>query len=255
MTLDTQTVIRHSELLGRLVINRTTAEEVGRVEQLWLSPKHHQVVSLTCRSGLLGRNKCTFSWSQIETIGQDGLLVSLPEGLDMKTPEGAEVPINHELWSDSGTRSGTLKDYRIAAETGDVVDYLFVSNGWRGLTDGLYRFLPNQVVSMGKKRIIVQDSALQAAEQVIEGLGQKVAQVGDFLKEDYLRTKQDLTTALEGTQAIASTLQDKGQQLIQSSQKSSDSVPDEAVESSVDAGSSDHQEMSDGSDASVHEKE
>lgn len=207
-------IIQQSELIGRLVIDRNTAEDLGRVEQLWLDFKTHQVLGLSCRSGLLGRKRTAFNWAQLETIGDEGIIVSFTEGAEVDVPVSADSPIGHEVWTDGGNRAGSIVDYRINRETGDVVDYLFVSNGWRGITDGIYRLLPNQVISIGTKRMMVQRAAAEEPEQVTKGLAEKVNKVADFLKEDYARTRQDMQGALEGTQAIATQLQATGQKVV-----------------------------------------
>ena len=55
-------IVRQSELLNRLVLERSTAEEVGRVEQVWLNPQSHKVEGFTCKSGFLGSKKQVLTW-------------------------------------------------------------------------------------------------------------------------------------------------------------------------------------------------
>ena len=43
---DQPDVIRHSELLHRLVLDRKTTEELGRVERLWMHPPAHRVLGI-----------------------------------------------------------------------------------------------------------------------------------------------------------------------------------------------------------------
>ncbi len=54
--------IKRSDLINRLVLGYSTTEELGRVKQLWLDVKTHQVRGLTCASGLLGHAKHSFAW-------------------------------------------------------------------------------------------------------------------------------------------------------------------------------------------------
>ncbi|NJR69778.1 MAG: hypothetical protein HC771_14785 [Synechococcales cyanobacterium CRU_2_2] len=44
MPMDSPIIIRHSELLNRLVLERDTGQEVGRVERLWMYPQAHRVM-------------------------------------------------------------------------------------------------------------------------------------------------------------------------------------------------------------------
>jgi uncharacterized protein YrrD len=210
MTTDAA-ILQHSNLMNRLVLERNTAEDLGRVDQLWLDGKGHQILGLSCKSGFLGRKRRGFTWAQIEAIGDESVLVSLADDGNAKKPDEAEIPLNHEVWSDDGNRAGRVVDYRFNRETGDVVDYLFVSNGWGGVTNGIYRLAPTAVISIGSKRMIVRKAAIAEPEQVEAGLADRVSKVAEFLKDDYDRTRQDMQGALEGTQAIASQLQSVGQ--------------------------------------------
>lgn len=204
-------ILQHSTLMNRLVLERNTADDLGRVDQLWLDCKAHQILGLSCKSGFLGRKRRGFTWAQIEAIGDESVLVSLADDGNATKPEEAEIPLNHEVWSDDGNRAGRVVDYRFNRETGDVVDYLFSSNGWAGATNGIYRLDPTAVISVGSKRMIVRKAAIAEPEQVEAGLADRVSKVAEFLKDDYDRTRQDMQGAIEGTQAIASQLQSVGQ--------------------------------------------
>ncbi|TVQ19998.1 MAG: photosystem reaction center subunit H [Leptolyngbya sp. DLM2.Bin15] len=212
-------VIQHSDLLGRLVIDRNTTDDLGRVDQVWLAHKTHQIVGLSCKSGLLGRKHTEFSWGQIETIGDESVLVSYVAGTETQRPPDTELIIGHEVWTDGGNRAGTVVDYRFNVATGAVVDYLFVSNGWRGRMDGVYRLSPTAVISVGSKRMIVNKTAVEEPEQVSAGLADRVTKMTEFLKDDLSRTKDDMKAALEGTQAIASQVQSQGQKLADQAQE------------------------------------
>lgn len=212
-------VIQHSDLLGRLVIDRNTTDDLGRVDQVWLAHKTHQIVGLSCKSGLLGRKHTEFTWGQIETIGDESVLVSYVEGTETQRPPDTELIIGHEVWTDGGNRAGTVVDYRFNAATGMVVDYLFVSNGWQGRLDGVYSLSPTAVMSVGSKRMIVNKTAVEDPKQVSDSLADRVTKVTEFLKDDLSRTKDDMKAALEGTQAIASQVQSQGQQLADQAQE------------------------------------
>ncbi|MGD2182213.1 PRC-barrel domain-containing protein [Lusitaniella coriacea] len=213
MTTQLETPIRGGDLLNRLILDFNTTEEIGRVKQLWLDLATHQAIGLTCKSGFLGRHQRSFTWEQIETIGTDSILVKTEEGVDPEKPESWESVIGHEVWTDAGNKAGILSDYTLDPKTGTVIDYLFVSNGWRGITDGTYQFPRSAIIRMGSKRVIATDAIVQNAKQYAEGLGQKIVQAKELLKEDYAKTQQDLATAMEGTQSFAGQLQEKTQQV------------------------------------------
>ena len=214
MNASSITDIKCSNLINLLVLDYNTTEEVGRVKQLWLDLKAHQVRGLTCTSGLLGRTKHSLTWEQIETIGIDSILVKMLEETEPEKPEGIlDSVAGLEVWTDAGNKAGQLTDYFVDIETGVVVDYLFVSNGWKQLADGMYRLPSQAVLSVGKKRIIVSDSMVQNAQSYGESLSEKIHQASEFFKEDYTRTKEDLASAMQGTQEFAGQLQEKTHQV------------------------------------------
>lgn len=207
-------VIQQSELLNRLVIDRRTADEVGRVEQLWLVPQTHLVMGLTCKSGFLGKSKRSFTWAQIESIGADSIMVnSALDGVDPEKPEIISSVIGHEVWTDTGNKVGKLVDYLLVPQTGSVVNYLFSSSGWRGVLEGIYLLAPQAIISANSKRAIVSEAAVSDPQKYAEGLNQKVGQAAEFLQEDYEKTVDHWKNLKERTQAGAEGVKRGAQQL------------------------------------------
>lgn len=213
MTTFSETVVQQSKLIGRLILNRYTAEEMGRVNQFWLDTSNHRVVAMSCKSGFLGRNIQFFRWEQIEAIGKDSILLSILTEPLIAKPDSTDLVVGHELWTDAGNKAGSITDYCLDPKTGVVVAYLFVSNGWQGLTDGTYLLLPQAVMSLGAKRLIAQAEQVQNAEQFSAGLSDKMAQAAEFLKEDYAQTRRDIAAVVESSQTTASQLQETTQQV------------------------------------------
>lgn len=206
--------VKHSEVLNRLVLDRRTAEEVGRVEQMWLNPQSHQVVGLTCKSGFLGNKKRSFTWAQIEAIGNDSILVNVnSEEIEPEKPSGAVSLIGHELWTDAGNKAGKIVDYLFVPQTGAVVSYLFMSSGWRGVLDGIYIVPSTAIASVGSKRVIVPDAIVQNPQQYAEGWNQKVGQAAEFLMEDLKKTQDDLDAMKRGVQNIQEQVKDKAERV------------------------------------------
>lgn len=207
----TTSLIKRSDLLGRLVIDQQSTEELGHIDQLFIDIQTHQIAIVKCTSGFLGRMAHTFDWADINNIGTDSVLINWNEE-NLIEPSAAVNPmIGLEIWADSGNKVGIIKDYCLDSETGKVIDYLFVSGGWRGIQEGLYRLPSSGVVSVGRKRVIAKDEVLQSAEQFSSGLQEKFSQAAEFLKEDYAKTQADMASLLEGAQTSASKLQDSAQ--------------------------------------------
>lgn len=206
-------VVRQTEVLNRLVLDRRTTEEVGRVEQIWLNPQSHQVIGLTCKSGFLGNKKSSFSWRQIETIGADSILVNYD--LETMEPEKPELfsLIGHEVWTDAGNKAGKIVDFLFLPQTGDIVEYLFMSSGWRGILDGIYLLAPLTITSVGSKRVILPDEVVQVPLQYTEGLNQRFSQAAEFLKDDVKRTHLDWQAVKRNAQSISEQVKEKTQSI------------------------------------------
>ncbi|MEB3281769.1 MAG: PRC-barrel domain-containing protein [Lyngbya sp.] len=198
-------MIKRSELINRLVLERNTVEDLGRVEQLWINPQSHQVVALTCKSGLIRGQKRVFTWDNITQIGEDAVLVnrgSSEESENQTKPESALHGMNHEVWTDAGKKIGSIVDYIFDQKTGFINSYLYSSQGLRGVLEGVYILSATAVSSAGKKRLIVLEAAIQTPQQYSEGLGQKMGQAAEFLQEDFDKTREHLEELKRNAQKI-----------------------------------------------------
>ncbi|MFB2837665.1 PRC-barrel domain-containing protein [Floridanema evergladense] len=210
-----ESVIKQSQLINLLAIDRRTAEELGRVDHLWLNTQTHKVIGLTCKAGFLGSSKQRIIWQQIESIGEHSILVNInaEEFANPEKPDEAYTLIGHEVWTDTGSKVGKLVDYLIVPETGAVINYLFTSSGWRGILNGLYILPIDKIQSIGSKRLIVEEATFQEPQFYSEGLNQKVGQFKDFFKTDLEETKRHLDSLAKGAQNIAEQAKDKAQEL------------------------------------------
>jgi len=222
-------LIKQSDLLGKPVLNRVNAEELGRVDHLWLKPDSHRIIGMTCKSGILGREKHAFLWHQIAAIGGESVVICVTDEIAPEKPDTAiDTAIGYELWTDAGNKAGIIKDFVIDLETGEVTDYLFSSSGWRGITDGIYSLPVSAILTVGSKRMMVAASAAETAEQFAGGLSQRLGQVKEFIREDYRRTKQDLAGAVGGGRSITEQAKEKAADTATSMQAKAQSVSEQA---------------------------
>ncbi|MEO1403526.1 MAG: hypothetical protein AAFV72_20080 [Cyanobacteria bacterium J06635_1] len=212
--------IRHAELLNRLVIDVDTTEEVGHVDSLLVDLKRAQVEGMICKTGLLGRQKQTFAWSQVASIGQDSLVVHAASGQKAEGASGsqdriaaAQSVLGLEVWTDTGNQLGRIADYVMDPKSGEVLQYLFAAEGLRELTEGLFSLAPSAILSAGRKRMMVSASAAEGAEVYEVGLNQKATEAADFLKSDYAQTQQDLDAFVKGAKTLADKLKQRTQKL------------------------------------------
>jgi uncharacterized protein YrrD len=228
-------ILRQSDFIGRLVLERKTAEEFGRIAELWLDPKTHQIIGLSCKAGLLGTQRHGFTWSQIESIGDDSIMVCALRGVDAEKPEGAIGFVAQDVWTDSGRQVGGLIDYRFHAETGDVMDYIFVFNGWRSIADSGYCIPPRAVVGMNPKRIIVIERATENPERFVGRLDQSIASLKDFLKTDLARTHQGMQTIATQLQGFTQKNTERLKGSLSNVTSQLQAAPDEAASDPFDA--------------------
>ncbi len=205
------TAIAHSELAGKLVLNRQTTETLGTVEQFWLDPPTHQVAGLICQSGLLNRQRQWIPWSCIDTIGNDSVLIHSGTAPAGEPPAKSALIVGHELWTDGGDRAGKLVDFVFDKATGAVSDYLFITGHWRGPLSTLYRLPPVALSRVGEQRAIALAAAVAQAEPYQPGLAlsRRLQAAKEFLQDDLEQTKQHLTAVLDEAQTATSQIRER----------------------------------------------
>ena len=196
-----QNLIKQSDLLNRLVLDRNTMEELGHVDVLWMYPEAHRVLGFVCKSGLLGGKKVAFNLAQVQTLGADSILVnSSPVETDTSRVQQLESLIHCEVWSDAGNKIGRISDCLFQLKTGEIREYLLVSNGWSGVVGSIYQLPPKKIMSFGRKRVLVAEAAVKTLAVYRGGLQQAVAETGSFLKENYTEVAQEVRSMAEQAQ-------------------------------------------------------
>ncbi|NJN56109.1 MAG: hypothetical protein HC879_00695 [Leptolyngbyaceae cyanobacterium SL_5_9] len=207
-------VLRQSELLNQLVLDRNSLEELGRVEVLWIYPPKHQVLGFVCKSGFLGAKKAAFKLAQISTLGANGILTQgQSEETDADKVRKLESVIGHEIWSDAGNKVGKITDYLFNLRTGAITQYLFLSSGWGGIAGDVYQLPPTQVLSVGSKRVLVSEATAHQCMLYREGIKQKLTKVGDVLKEDYEQATQEWRSLTQRAQSATGEAKERLQML------------------------------------------
>lgn len=197
-------VVKQSDLLNQLVLDRSTMEELGRVEVLWTYPAAHRVFGFICKSGFLGKHKTAFKLPQIHTLGASSILVhSQPEATDSEKVQQLESLLHCEVWSDAGSKIGRITDYLFSLQTGEISHYLFASSGWGGIAGTIYQLPPNYILSVGSKRVLVPEAAVRSFAVYREGIHQKLSKAREVLKEDYSQVAQELRSFVRQAQTVA----------------------------------------------------
>jgi len=187
--------MRHSQLLNRLVIDRDTTEELGRIEVVWMHPPAHRVMGFVCKPGFMSKQRYAFNLKQLYRIGAESILVSSGAAeTNVREVKLLETLIGLEVWTDAGERLGRILDCLFDRQTGNITHYLFKSGGWRGFTSGIYQLPPDSVMSFGKKRVLVTAIVSENLQIFQEGLEERIAQASDRFKESYAQEFDTLTS-------------------------------------------------------------
>ncbi len=196
-------LIRQSDLLNQLVLDRSTMETLGRVEVMWMYPSAHRVLGFVCKAGSFGAKKTAFRLAQISTLGANGILThNQPEATDATKVRQLESLLQCEVWSDTGNKSGKIIDYLFSLRTGEISCYLLASSGWAGIAGDLYQLPPSQILSLGRRRVLVTESIAQNLAAYQTGIKQTLAKAKAVLQEDYGQATEELRSLSQQAQTV-----------------------------------------------------
>lgn len=223
-------LVRQSDLINQMVLDRNTMTELGRVEVLWMYPQAHRVLGFICKSGLLGMKKSAFKLIQLHALGSNGILThSQPEATDAERVGLLESLLQHEVWTDQGNRVGKITDYVFDLKTGNITHYLLVSSGWGSITGEIYQLTPAQILSFGQKRVLVQEAIVPNLTLYREGLRQKLTEVSEFLQEEATQEWRSITRRAENvTEETKERLQELTEQSKERAQRLSQTAREQA---------------------------
>lgn len=156
-----------SELLRRLPIDLNTTESLGLITEVWVDSRGHRVIGGGCGGGL-GRRSRRFAWGQVVSIGHDGLVLhSAPEAdVEAALAEGFALG-DLDVWSDHGDHLGCLTDYRFDPSQGTILQFHFTTTQpVSALDPGTYAISPSDVISLGRRRMMIAHAASAQAERL-----------------------------------------------------------------------------------------
>ncbi len=196
-------ILQYRDLVGQLILDSQTMEEVGRVETLWMYPQRNRVLGVVCRPGRFGAKRLVFKLTQIDAVGEDKLLMQgEPEPTVAAKVQQLESLIGQEVWSDRGERVGKLVDCLFNPDNGVILRYLMTPGTWAAVTDGTYLLSPKQIISFSAKRTLISADEVEALEIYQPGLRQRLAQIRAMLKEEYVdsvtRELRSLSSQVQG---------------------------------------------------------
>ena len=128
-----------SELRGRRVVSRATAETLGEVSDLRLSTNPSAVASLQVGKG---RKAGSVAWAQIVGVGPDAVVVTDDDAAS-EQPETLS-PVGRLVLSELGNEAGAVTDVEFDETSGMLISLATDSvlvEGDRLLADGPYAII------------------------------------------------------------------------------------------------------------------
>jgi uncharacterized protein YrrD len=187
-------LVRHRDLLNLLVIDRATTDELGRVEVIWMHPPAHRVLGFICKTGPLGGPKLAFNLKQIHQLGSKSIVANgAAVGTNTSEVKLLESLIGLEVWSDQGTKIGKIIDCLFDLKSGVITQYLFRSDGWRGVTGGVYELPTGSIQRFGKKRVFVSGTVTRQPKIYQAGLEEKLAKAGNRIQSRLIDLTHQVT--------------------------------------------------------------
>jgi uncharacterized protein YrrD/gas vesicle protein len=183
-------LIKQSQLVGKLVLDRQSMEERGKVERVWLDPRTHRIVGITCKSGFIGMKKLDFAWQQIYSLGNNILVNNIADGDEWQKPDTSEQILDWELITDDGNKAGKIEDYLIEPATGEVISYLFLAIDRGNILTRRFLLPPEGIDNIGNKRVLARTIAIETSAPYTEGLNRLLTEARDFIIEDKDTTLQ-----------------------------------------------------------------
>jgi uncharacterized protein YrrD len=207
-------IVKQSDLLNQLILDRHTMSELGQVEVLWMYPKVHRVLGFISKSGWLGAKKAAFNLDQLHTLGAKSILVnSAPMPTDAEKVRQLEALVHCEVWTDDGNQVGKIVDYLFNLKTGEISAYLFVANGWGGLASSVYKLPPGQILNLGQRRVLIGESAVAGLEIHRAGIQEKFTKVTELLKEEKTQVAADLRSLFQQAKTATGIAKERAQAL------------------------------------------
>ena len=128
-----------SELRGRRVVSRASAETLGEVNDLLLAPHPWTVSALVLGKG---RKAQTVDWPQIVGIGPDAVVVSVDD-LPAE-PKDARSPMGRLVLGELGNAAGAVTDVEFDETSGALISLTTEAaliEGDRLIVDGPYALI------------------------------------------------------------------------------------------------------------------
>lgn len=184
MTSDSDTIRQRATILGTQIISKASARRLGIVTQIWLDVDQRRVMGVSVAERFLpgtpiGLGESDYmSLERASLLGPDAILVDDESVLeDILVTEKYTTLIGHEVVTESGELLGKVRDFKFEPDTGDLL-YIIVSSLGNPIIPAAlvstYEFDVNEIIAVGRDRIIVTEGMEERLTQLTKGVLEKL---------------------------------------------------------------------------------
>ncbi len=193
-------VSQRAAVLGIQVISKGTGKRLGIVTEVWLDVDQRQIMGFSVADRYIPSTSISLgdpfymSLERISLLGPDAILVDNENVLeDILVSERFTNLIGNEVVTESGELLGKVRDYQFEPETGNLAALILASIGSNLIPESListYELDVNEIIAVGRERIIVtegmEERLVQLTKGVLEKLGLGKPPWEQEFEDDYL---------------------------------------------------------------------
>ncbi|NJK34647.1 MAG: PRC-barrel domain protein [Oscillatoriales cyanobacterium SM2_2_1] len=201
---------QRANVLGLQVISKANGTRLGIITQMWLDMDQRQVAGFTVAERYIPGTPigigATFymALERVDLLGPDALLVGNDAVLeDILVSERYTALIGDEVVTESGELLGRVRDFQFDSRTGEIQHLIIASVANPVVPAAListYEVDVNEIIAVGRERIIVtegmEDRLVQVTKGLLERLGLGKAPWEDEFEDDYFPSRTVSDNAL-----------------------------------------------------------
>jgi sporulation protein YlmC with PRC-barrel domain len=195
-----ETISQRAAVLGIQVISKATGKRLGIVTEVWLDVDQRQIMGFSVADRYVPSTSISLgdpfymSLERISLLGADAILVDNENVLeDILVSERFTNLIGNEVVTESGELLGKVRDYQFEPQTGNLAALILASLGSNLIPESListYELDVNEIIAVGRDRIIVtegmEERLVQLTKGVLEKLGLGKPPWEQEFEDDYL---------------------------------------------------------------------
>ncbi|MDX1977562.1 MAG: PRC-barrel domain-containing protein [Pseudanabaenaceae cyanobacterium bins.68] len=200
---NSQGTSQRAAVLGIQVISKATGRRLGIISEVWLDLDQRQIMGFSVADRYIPSTSISLgdpfymALGRISLLGPDAILVDNENVLeDILTSERYTNLIGCEVITESGEPLGKVRDYQFDPSTGSMTALILAAVGSTLIPDTListYELDVNEIIAVGRERIIVtegmEERLVQLSKGILEKLGLGKPPWEQEFEDDYLPSR------------------------------------------------------------------